>query len=188
VCQLRSLVYSLGLNNPPHICLTCRKSRVKNVWPNKYRGTVDVKWQVLLIHSLAKLHCQMLRFATAGITPWQTALKCTVELPSSVLRWQRIHADRSGLLQSTLLTVVTRSSVIFFVTIPGIIWARSLASEWNSAPAILHCHFFLTRDFSGVQLMCGRLFRPNLATSWYSWHTISWHNTFKIVSYILSRV
>jgi hypothetical protein len=35
VCQLRPLVYSLGLNNPPRICLTPRKSRVKNLWCNK---------------------------------------------------------------------------------------------------------------------------------------------------------
>jgi hypothetical protein len=29
--QLRPLVYSLGLNNPPRICLTPRKWRVKNL-------------------------------------------------------------------------------------------------------------------------------------------------------------
>jgi hypothetical protein len=31
VCQLRLLVYSLGLNNPPRICLTPWKSLVKNL-------------------------------------------------------------------------------------------------------------------------------------------------------------
>jgi hypothetical protein len=32
VCQLRPLMYNLGLNNPPCICLSPEKSRVKNLW------------------------------------------------------------------------------------------------------------------------------------------------------------
>jgi hypothetical protein len=62
VCQLRTLVYSLGLNNPLRICLTPRKSRVNNIWRNK-QGNCRCKMAGDGFHSLAKLRAQM---CTAG--------------------------------------------------------------------------------------------------------------------------
>jgi hypothetical protein len=78
VCQLRPLVYSLGLNNPPRICLTPRKSCVKNLWRNK-KGNCRCKMAGAGIRSFAKFRGQMLRIATTGITSWQTALKWTAD-------------------------------------------------------------------------------------------------------------
>jgi hypothetical protein len=78
VCQLRPLVYSLGLHNPPRISLTPRKSRVKNLWRNK-RGNCRCKMAGAGIWSFAKFCGQMPQIATTGITFWQTALKWTAD-------------------------------------------------------------------------------------------------------------
>jgi hypothetical protein len=66
------------------------------------------------------------------------------------------------------------------------IWARNLARDWISAPAILHrqcpCllrHKFLTRDFLDVRQIRSWLFRPKLYTTGLSWKTISWYYPFK---------
>jgi hypothetical protein len=74
VCQLRPLVYSLGLDNPPRICLTPRKSRVKNLCRNK-QGNCQRKMAGAEIWSFAKFRSQMPRIAKTGITSWQTVLK-----------------------------------------------------------------------------------------------------------------
>jgi hypothetical protein len=114
VCQLRPLVYSLGLNNPPRICLTPRKSCVKNLWHNK-QGNCRCKMAGAGIRSFAKFRGQMPRIATTGITHWQTALKWTA------LRLPGIHAVRSGLWQSALkfrlLALAIRKMVILFLAI-----------------------------------------------------------------------
>jgi hypothetical protein len=153
VCQLRPLVFSLGINNPPRIYLTPRKSRLKNLWHNK-QGNCRCKTAVAGIRSLAKFRGQMLRIVTTGITSWQTALKWTADckVPRSGCRGQvkpvairsqihtsilgNPHSKRRGLPQSA-----------------AHIWARNLAREWIPAPAILHrespClkrHIFLTHD------------------------------------------
>jgi hypothetical protein len=78
VCQLRPLVNCLGLNNPPRICLTPRKSRVKNVWRIK-QGNCRCKMAGAGIRSFAKFRGQMPRISTTGITSWQTALKWTAD-------------------------------------------------------------------------------------------------------------
>jgi hypothetical protein len=78
VCQLRPLVYSLGLNNPPHISLTPRKSCIKNLWCNK-KGNCRCKIAGSGIWSFAKFRGQMPQIATTGITSWQTALKWTAD-------------------------------------------------------------------------------------------------------------
>jgi hypothetical protein len=89
VCQLRPLVYSLGLNNPPRICLTPRKSRVKNLWRNK-QGNCLCKMSGAGIWSFAKFRGQMPRIATTGMTSWETALKWTADckVPRSGCRGQ----------------------------------------------------------------------------------------------------
>jgi hypothetical protein len=89
VCQLRPFVYSLGLNNPPRICLTPRKSRVKNLLCNK-QGNCRCKMAGAGIWSFAKFCGQMPRMATTWITSWQTALKWTVDcqVPRSGFRGQ----------------------------------------------------------------------------------------------------
>jgi hypothetical protein len=85
VCQLRPLLYSLGLNNPPRICLTPRKSRVKNLWRNK-QGNCRCKMAGAGIWSFAKFRGQMPLIATS----WQTALKWTAncQVPCSGCRGQ----------------------------------------------------------------------------------------------------
>jgi hypothetical protein len=62
------------LNNPPRICLTPRKSRIKNVWHIK-QGKCRCKMAGAGIRSFAKFRGQIPRNATTGITSWQTALK-----------------------------------------------------------------------------------------------------------------
>jgi hypothetical protein len=73
--------------------------------------------------------------------------------------------------------------------------ARRFAMEWNPAPAILHgeapflnCHIFLKSDFTSLKLILGVLFRPNLNNNCLSWHTISWHYTFKTGSFVKTRI
>jgi hypothetical protein len=74
LCQLRPLVYSFDLNNPPRICLTPRKSCVKNLLRNK-KGNCRCKMTGTGIHSFAYHRSQMPRIATTGKVPWQTALE-----------------------------------------------------------------------------------------------------------------
>jgi hypothetical protein len=82
------VLYSLGLNNPPRICFTPRKSRVKNVWRNK------------------QVNCRC-KMAGAGIRSFGNnflANRYQVEcgLLSSALRLPGIHTVTSGLWQSAL--------------------------------------------------------------------------------------
>jgi hypothetical protein len=93
VCQLRPLVYRLGLNNPKRICLTPRKSRVKNLWRNK-QGNCQCKMAGAGIRSFPKFCGQMPRIATTGITHWQNALKWTADC--QVLRSGCQEYMRSG--------------------------------------------------------------------------------------------
>jgi hypothetical protein len=78
VCQLRPLVYSLGLNNPLRICLTPRKWRVKNLWHNKQENC-RCKMAGVGIRPFSKFRGQMPRIATTGLTSRQTALKWTAD-------------------------------------------------------------------------------------------------------------
>jgi hypothetical protein len=105
VCQLRPLVYSLGLNNPPRICLTPRKSRVKNLWHNK-QGNCRCKMAGAKILSFAKFRGQMPRIATTGIASWQTALKWTAGC----------QVPRSGCC-GQVKPVTIRTMVILFLAI-----------------------------------------------------------------------
>jgi hypothetical protein len=66
VRQLRPLVYSLGLNNPPRICLTPRKSRVKILWRNK-QGNCRCKMAGAEIRSFAKFRGQMYTVECQGL-------------------------------------------------------------------------------------------------------------------------
>jgi hypothetical protein len=73
--------------------------------------------------------------------------------------------------------------------------ARILAKQWNPIPAILHreapClkhRIFLIRDFTSLKLIRGVLFWPKLFTNGLSWHTISWHYTFKFLGIVKIRV
>jgi hypothetical protein len=164
VCQLRLLVYSLGLNNPPHICLTPRKSSAKNVWRNK-QGNCQCKMAGAGIWSFAKFCGQMPRIATTGITSWQTALKWTADwqVPRSGCRGQvkpvsihsQIHTSVCGIpLNSYSILGNPRSKCCILPQSVAHIWARNLARDWMLAPAILHqqspClkrHIILPRDF-----------------------------------------
>jgi hypothetical protein len=123
VCQLRPFVYSLGLNNPPYICLTPRKSRVKNLWHNK-QGNCQCKMAGTGIRSFAKLGSQMPRIATTGITPWKTALKWTADCqaPCSGCQENMQSGHSCGNLLSNwfILCVAIRATVILFMAICSI--------------------------------------------------------------------
>jgi hypothetical protein len=164
VCQLGPLVYSLGLNNPPRICLTPRKSRVKNLWRNK-QGNCQFKMAGAGIRSFAKFGGQMPRIATTGITSWQTALKWTADcqVPRSGCRGQvkpvaihsQIHTSFCGNPRDGYSILGNpRSKRRGLPQSTAHIWAQNLARDWIPAPAILHrespClkrHIFLPHDF-----------------------------------------
>jgi hypothetical protein len=208
VCQLRSLLYSLYLNNTPCICLTPRKLRVKNLWGNK-QGKRRCKMVGTGIHSLANLCAPIPRFARTGIAPWQTALKGTADCqaPCSGSKKYMWPVQVCGYPLSNLDSCLWPSAVWLFCSWQSIvykhrglprstvyIWAQSLASEWNLDSAIFHRespylmrHYFLTRDFSDVKLLCGDLFRPQLFPNCLSWHNISWHYNFKHDKFIKQK-
>jgi hypothetical protein len=127
VCQLRPLVYSLGLNNPPHICLAPRKSRIKNLWRNK-QGNCRCKMAGAGIQSLAKFCGQMPRIATTGIASWQTTLKWTADchVPRSGCRGQvKPVAIRSQIHTSVYSDPWSKCSEL--PQSAAHIWARNLA-------------------------------------------------------------
>jgi hypothetical protein len=189
VCQLRPLVYSLGLNNLPRICLTPRKSRLKNLWRNK-QGNCLCKMAGAGIRSFAKFRSQMPRIATTGIASWQTALKWTAECQPPLANilgkiWPRNATDRTVPLLNFPRNATSRATVLSPWHSAVHIWARNLAKDWTPAPAILHqeppCllrHKFLTRDFPGVSPIHGEL----------SLHSISWHYPFKNVDLVSSSI
>jgi hypothetical protein len=63
---MRPLVYSLGLNNPPRICLTPRNSRIKILWHNK-QGNCRCKMAGAGIRSFAKFRGQMCTAECQGL-------------------------------------------------------------------------------------------------------------------------
>jgi hypothetical protein len=151
-------------------------------------------------HSIAKPRALTPRIATIRITAWQSALNCTADcqLPLWGLRRTLRAFQAFGIPLSNSDSWLWQSAVRPFLLLQSAeytprsvktglnILARSLAMEWNPAPAILHretaClkrHIFLTRDFTSVKRICGAIFRPKLYISGLSWHTISWHYTFK---------
>jgi hypothetical protein len=160
------MVYSLGLNNPPRICPTPRKSHDKNLWRNK-QGTCRCKMAGagIFFRSFAKFRGQMPRIATTGITSWQTALKWTADcqVPRSGCRGQvkpvaihsQIHTSVCGNPRDSYSILGNpHSKRRGLPQSVAHIWARNLARDWIPAPAILHrespClkrHIFLTRDF-----------------------------------------
>jgi hypothetical protein len=118
VCQLTPLVYSLGLNNPPRIYLTPRKSRVKNLWRNK-QGNCRCKMAGAGIGSFAKFRGQMPRIATILITSWQTALKWTADCQvprSDCHRNVKPLANRSQ-IHTSVCGKAIRATVILFLEI-----------------------------------------------------------------------
>jgi hypothetical protein len=163
VCQLRPLMYSLGLNNPPCICLTPRRSRIKNLWRNK-QGNCRCKMAGAGIRSFAKFYGQMPRIATTGITSWQTALKWTVDcqVPRSGCRGQvkpvaipsQIHTSVWGNLHDSYsIHGNPRCKRRGLPQSAAHIWVWNLARDWIPAPVILHweypCfkrHIFFPRD------------------------------------------
>jgi hypothetical protein len=167
VCQLRPFACSLGLNNPPCICLTPRKLCVKNLWHNK-QGNCWCKMAGTGIRSFAKLRRQMPRIATTWITPWQTALKWTADcqaLRSGCLEYMRSSQDCGNRLSNWYFRLCQPTVQLFYRGNPRSkrrrlsqsavhTWARSLARDWIPAPAILHrespClkrHIFLPCNF-----------------------------------------
>jgi hypothetical protein len=151
VCQLRPLVYNWGLNNPPRICLTPRKSRVKNVWRIK-QGDCHCKMVGAGIRSFVKFRGQMPRIATTGITFWQTAPKLTADCqaPHSGCQEYTRSGQACGNPLSNLDSWLCQSCDIYFIRgnlqskhlglqqSAAHIWAQNLARDWIPATAILH--------------------------------------------------
>jgi hypothetical protein len=195
VCHLRPLVYSLGLNNPQCICLTPRKSCVKNLWCNK-QGNCRCKMAGAGIWSFTKFLGQMQRIATTGITSWQTALKWTADcqVPRSGCRGQvkpvaihtQIHTSACGNPRDGYSILGTpRSKCRGLPQSVAHIWARNLARDWIPVHALLYrespClkrHIFLPRGFKSIKYLRSKLFRPKLNTNGLSW------NTFLVVLYL----
>jgi hypothetical protein len=167
VCQLRLLVFSLGLNKLLRICLTPRKSRVKNLWRNK-QGNWRCKMAGAGIQSFTKFCGQMPRIATTGITSWQAALKWTADcqVPRSGCRGQvKSVAIRSQIHSSVCGNPIDGYSILGnphskhrgLPQSAAHIWARNLARDRIPAPAFLHrespClkrRIFLLRVFSKI--------------------------------------
>jgi hypothetical protein len=186
-CQLRPLVYSLGIKKTPRSCLTPRKSRVKNLWRNK-QGNCQCKMAGAGIRSFAKFRGQMPRIATTGITSWQTALKWTVDscgMPSSALRLPQSSQACGNPLSNSYFYLWQSARGYSILGHPrskrrGLpqsaahIWARNLARDWIPAPAILHQEshclkrlIFLPRNFQSIKYIRGGLYRTKLSLSWY---------------------
>jgi hypothetical protein len=164
VCQLSHWLCILGLNNPLRICLTPRKSCVKNLWHNK-QGNWRCKMAGAGIQTFAKYRGLMPRIATTGINSWQTALKWTADckVPRSRCHGQvkpvairsQIHTSVCGNPRDGYSILGNpRSKPCGLPQSSAHIWARNLARDWIPAPAILHraslcfkCHILLPRDF-----------------------------------------
>jgi hypothetical protein len=139
---------SLGLNNLPCICLTPRKSHVKNLWRNK-QGNCRCKMTGAGIRSFAKFCSQMPQITTTGITSWQTALKWTADcqVPRSGCHGQvkpvairsQIHTSVCGNpCDGYSILDNPRSKRCGLPQSVAHIWARNLTRDWIPAPAILH--------------------------------------------------
>jgi hypothetical protein len=160
------------------------------------------------IHSLAKLHCQIPRFATTGITLWQTALKCTADCqaPRSGGK-EYMRPVRPVAIYSQILTPVCGNPQYgYFIVAIHILhigdchdpwytfeysaelskWVRYSSRHYTlTAPCLLR-HKLLTHDFLRVRQICGKLLRPKLYTNILSCQTISWmwYYPFKLLTQI----
>jgi hypothetical protein len=149
VCQLRPLLYSLGLNNPLRMfILHLEESRASKMYDAGIR-------------SFAKFCGQMSWIATTGMTSWQTALKWTEDCQAPLsgcqeyMRPGQACGNPLSKLDSWLWYSARR--LYYSWQLPqsaANIWARSLARDWIPAPAILlresPClkrHIFLPSDF-----------------------------------------
>jgi hypothetical protein len=172
VCQLRPLMYSLGLNNTPCISFKLVKSRIKNIWRFKQEAS-RCKMTGAGFQCIAKLRALTPRNATIRITAWQSALNHTADcrLPLWSLIWTLRTVQTCDNPLSNVDSWSWQSAVWPFSLWQSAeytprsantglnIWARSLAMEWNPAPppilhqetACLKCHIFLTRDFTSVK-------------------------------------
>jgi hypothetical protein len=126
--MITAATYSLGLNNPPRICLTPRKSCIKILWRNK-QGNCRCKMAGAGIRSLAKFRGQM----------------CTAECQGlkTVARFVAFHGKfKSGTVRSVAFCgqIVPRSwhSAVYWrvvVGIPQYVWerfAKKLFLLWQS--------------------------------------------------------
>jgi hypothetical protein len=181
VCQLNPLVYSLGLNNPPRICLKPWKSCVKNLWRNK-EGNCRCKMAGAGIRSFAKFRCQMPWIATTGITSWQTALKwtadcqvlisgCRGQVKPVAIRSQTHTSVCGNPRDSYSILGNPRSKRCGLPQSVAHIWAGNLARDWIPAPTILKRHIFLLHDFQSIKYLRSGLFRPKLNTNGLRWYT-----------------
>jgi hypothetical protein len=121
VCQLWPLVVSLGLNNPPRICFTFVKSRIKNIRPSE-QG--DCQYQCKMAATgFDSFTSPIPQIAITWITPWQTALKCTTDCHNNkITPWQSALQFRpltAAILGKIIFFVAFRGTIIFSVAIRG---------------------------------------------------------------------
>jgi hypothetical protein len=207
VYQLRPLLFSLSLNNPPRtVGILYSKSRAAKRYEALNRGALDVKWrelefrlllnsalkyvpQTVAIHGVWTADCHEQNTYTADCHRQKYKFESGLPQawPDRMYSWQ----PERGALQSAVHLRAVCQGVIPVVAIRGIL-LQSLANEWIPVPAILHrqfpgllCNTFLTCDFLGVRQIHGGLFRPKLYTNDYSWQTISWYYPFKRIEFFL---
>jgi hypothetical protein len=149
VCKLRSLVYSLGINNAPRISFTLIKSRVKNL--RRFKQPVcRCKMACAWFHSIAKLRAQIFNpvLADHGVysADYHNENDHTADCQSQesefesglpqtwTLRMVRIR-PQSGSWQSAVhCKAVCQGDIIVMAN--RSIRARELAKEWNPTPTI----------------------------------------------------
>jgi hypothetical protein len=133
VCQLRPLVWSLGLNNPPRtgMYLAPGESCVKNLWHNK-QETFRCKMPGTGTQSFAELHRQIVRGMPTTTLQWTA--ECQIRgkfCPRNATDWATplVNCPRNATNSPAVLCPWHSAAHI---------WARNVTLDWNPAPAILH--------------------------------------------------
>jgi hypothetical protein len=199
VCQLRPLVFSLGLNNTPRISFKLVKSLFKNIWQFK-QGASRCKMAGAGFHSIANLRALIPRTATTILCPWQSAIQCSADCQSPLSGLVRtLRAFQAfGIPLSNSDSWLWQSAVWQFSLWQSAwktprsantglkIWARSLAIEWNPVtgafyierPPVWTVIYFWRATFTNLKLIHGTFFRHKIYTNGLSLYTISWYYTF----------
>jgi hypothetical protein len=162
MCQLWPLVVSLGLNKLPLKRFTLFRSRIKKIRRHE-QGDCQCKMASILFHSVVANRAPIPGFASNRLTPCKPF--------SSVLRFATIGMTHwQSALKFRLLTVAICGTIIFFVAIPDLntvvydmVCGTQLSAVYHkesksstshfisTIPCLMH-HLFSTRYLTGVDL------------------------------------